>query len=453
MRGQAMRATPDDIVGMTFFARVVEARSFSDAARLLGVSKSAVSARVSRLEERLGVRLLHRTTRRIALTADGVRLYERCARVVAEADEAAAVAAGASAEPRGVLRVYASAGLAQAHLTRAIGAFIDAFADVRVELRLGDRVPDIAVEGFDVAVVVATRLTDSGFTVRKLATSRAIVAAAPAYLRRRGIPFRPQDLVHHECLLHWSLGGEDWRFETEEGAVSVTRSARLAVDDARFLREAALAGLGIAVVPELLVVHDLAAGRLRRVLDGFADLSLGAYALHPHAHLAPASVRAFVEHLVAYFREVARAPALDGGGRSEAPPRVATKTRAAGAPMTAQDVRRLEAVAAIFCETEPAAVEALLAIVARARVVPAARIPRNVVTMSSRVRCRDAHGDDVELTLVYPWDARDGRVSVLTPLGRALLGAASGDTIEASGRTLRVAALLYQPEAAGDHHL
>src|SRR6185312_9366381 len=111
-----MRASPDDILGMAFFARVVEARSFSDAARALGASKSAVSARVARLEERLGVRLLHRTTRRIALTADGVRLYERCARVVAEADEAAEVAAGASAAPRGVLRVYASPALAQSYL-------------------------------------------------------------------------------------------------------------------------------------------------------------------------------------------------------------------------------------------------------------------------------------------------------------------------------------------------
>src|SRR5687768_2622874 len=112
-----MRASPDDILGMAFFARVVEARSFSDAARALGVSKSAVSARVARLEERLGVRLLHRTTRRLALTADGVHVYERCARVVAEADEAAEIGAGASAVPRGTLRIHAPPGFGQFYLT------------------------------------------------------------------------------------------------------------------------------------------------------------------------------------------------------------------------------------------------------------------------------------------------------------------------------------------------
>src|SRR5687767_7605693 len=204
-----MRASPDDILGMTFFARVVEARSFSVAARTLGLSKSSVSARVARLEERLGVRLLHRTTRRLALTADGVRLYELCARIVAQADEAAEVAAGASAVPRGTLRIHAPTGFGQAYLTAPIGDFMRLHQGIRVELRLSDRVPDAALDEVDLAVVIAGRLTDSALTVRRLATVRVAVCAAPSYLRRKGIPFRPQDLVHHDCLAHSIRQGTD----------------------------------------------------------------------------------------------------------------------------------------------------------------------------------------------------------------------------------------------------
>src|SRR5687768_5208517 len=167
-----MKARPDDILGMAYFARVVEARSFSDAARSLKVSKSAVSARVARLEERLGLQLLHRTTRRLALTADGVRLYERCARVVAEADEAAEIAAGASASPRGTLRIHAPPGFAQSYLTKPISDFMSAHPGVRVDLRLSDRMPDLTADQVDVAIVIAGRLADSGLTTRKLAAVR-----------------------------------------------------------------------------------------------------------------------------------------------------------------------------------------------------------------------------------------------------------------------------------------
>jgi len=441
-----MRATPDDLVGMVLFARVVEARSFSDAARSLGMSKSAVSARVSRLEEKLGVRLLHRTTRRIALTTDGVRFYERCARVVIEADQAAEIAAGASAEPRGTLRLYAAAGLAQAHLAPVIARYMQAYPDVRIELRLGDRVPDVAVEGFDVAIVVARRLADSGLTVRKLATSATIVAASPLYLRRRGVPWRPEDLVHHECLVHWSLQGEDWRFRAEDGTLATTGRTTLAVDDARFLREAAVAGLGIAVIPELLVREELASGSLVPVLEHSTALEIGVYALHPHAHLAPANVRAFLEHVVAYFRKV-------GKPEARVLPTKATKTKSKGVAMTQQDVERLRLIVSLYEDIEAAGAARLADIIAAARVLPAAKIPRTTVTMNSRVRLRDDRDEEREVSLVYPWDARRDGVAVVSALGGQLLGATVGAGIRDGDRKLRVAAIDYQPEAAGDHHL
>lgn len=442
-----MRASPDDILGMAFFARVVEARSFSDAARSLGVSKSAVSARVSRLEERLGVRLLHRTTRKLALTADGVRLYERAARVAAEADEAAEVAAGASSAPRGVLRVVAPSAFAQTHLSRPIGEFMAAWPDVRIELRLADRVPDIGADGVDVTLVIAQRLTDSSLFARKLATARVVTCAAPAYLRRRGIPFRPQDLVHHECLSHSVAQFQDWHFETDEGVVSITARAKVVVDDIAFLRTAALDGLGIAMFPEPIVSADLEAGTLCRVLDDFQSIELSISALHMHGQKAPASVRAFLDHLAAWFREPR------WGHRSRpAEPRVSGRG-AHTFPMTEQDIRRLDAVASLYEGVDPDGATRLRRTLARAKPTLPAKIPRSTVTMNSRVVCRDAAGRERELSLVYPWDARPHRVSVLSEEGSLLLGASIGATVGGGERPMNVVALPYQPEAAGDHHL
>lgn len=446
-----MRASPDDILGMAFFARVVEARSFSDAARSLGLSKSAVSARVSRLEERLGVRLLHRTTRRLALTADGVRLYERCARVVAEADEAAEVAAGASAAPRGVLRVHASAAFAQSYLVEPVRAFMELHSDVRVELRLGDRIPDLAADGLDVSIVITQRLADSGLLARKLATSRVVTCAAPSYLRRKGIPFRPQDLVLHQCLAHSVLQFEDWHFDTEEGPVAMRPLARLVVDERDFLREAAVEGLGIVMLPDILVAEDLQSGRLRRVLDDYQSIELTVNALHPHARHAPASVRVFLEHLAASFREPPWEEALSA--RPHAAPTRARKPKSGTVSMTEQDGRRLEAVASLYEDVDPDGASRLREVLTRTKLMAASKMPRTTVTMSSRLIVRDDAGLERELALVYPWDASGARLSVLSTTGSALLGASVGTTFQHEGRTMTIASLPYQPEAAGDHHL
>ena len=376
-----------------------------------------------------------------------MRLYERCARVVAEADQAAEVAAGASSVPRGTLRVYAPPALAQTHLAAPIGAFRNAFPAVRIDLRLGDRPPDLAADAIDLALVVASRLADSALSARKLASVRVAVCASPAYLRRKGIPFRPQDLVLHDCLSHSILQAEDWHFDTEEGAVSMAALARLVVDDLRFLREAALGGLGVAMFPEHVVVEDLAAGRLHRVLDDFQTIEQTVYALHAHGRLAPASVRAFLDLLLAHFRQP---PWTDAGVH----PPVARKGRKRdGIPMTEQDVRRLRAVSALYAELDPQGAAALRAIVDRAKVMPASKIPRSSVSMNSRINCRDDVGNDRELSLVYPWDESRHRVSVMSDLGRSLLGASVGAVLTHDGKTSTIVSIPYQPEAAGDHHL
>jgi DNA-binding transcriptional LysR family regulator/transcription elongation GreA/GreB family factor len=450
------RTSAEDIVAMATFAAVVEAKSFTDAARALGVSKSVISARVSRLEERLGVLLLLRTTRRFALTADGVRLYERCARVVAAADEAAQTIDDVSDAPRGVLRVHAPLAFAQAQLAQPVAAFARAYPSLKLDLRLDDRTPDVASEGLDLAIVLTEKLSESWLVARKLASDDVVVCAAPGYLRRRGIPFRPQDLIHHDRISH-ARRRDQWQFTTDEGPLALDPNADLVVDSMAYMRDAALAEHGIAMLPSSVIASDLASGSLRFVLEGFHDLALGVYAVHLHARFVPARIRVFVDHLANHLRKPswrtapskaepappASAPSGRGGRKS-------VRVRERRLPMTEQDIRRLSQVAAIYQDVDPPAAERLLHALSRTEIVSASNMPPSIVTMNSRCACRDGSGREREASLVYPWDAGEGRISVLSPLGEAMLGAPVGAELVGG---VSVEAIRYQPEAAGDHHL
>jgi DNA-binding transcriptional LysR family regulator/transcription elongation GreA/GreB family factor len=446
-----MRTTPEDIVAMATFAAVVEAKSFTDAARTLGVSKSVVSARVSRLEERLGVLLLLRTTRRFALTADGVRLYERCARVVAAAEEAAQTINDVSDAPRGVLRIHAPLAFAQAQLAAPIADFARSYPDLKLDLRLDDHPPDVASEGLDVAIMLAEKLTESWLVARKLASDRVVVCAAPGYLRRRGVPFRPQDLIHHQRIVH-ARRRDHWQFTTNEGPLSLDPNADLVVDSTPYMREAALAEHGIALLPSSIVAADLVAGRLRVLLDEFHQHPLGIYAVHLHARFVPARIRVFIDHLAAFLRKPSWVTASEAAAPRSEPerPRTGKRSRERRIPMTAQDVQRLAEVAEIYREVDRSAAERLLETLSRTQIVTAGNMPPSIVTMNSRCVVRDKSGREREASLVYPWDAGDDRISVLEPLGEAMLGANVGAVL-AAGRVID--AIRYQPEAAGDHHL
>ncbi len=302
-----MSATPDEILALVFFARVVEAKSFTGAAAKLGVSKSVVSARVAALETQLKVRLLHRTTRKLALTPDGLALYGRCAPVLVAADEAAAAAAGTGDTPRGLLRVDAPSVFAQDYLAAPIASYLERYPDVRLELTMSDRHIDLVAEGVDVAVRIAPALKGGGLVARKLASDRTVICAAPDYLQRRGTPTRPDELLAHDCLIYSLLKvADEWRFRggRKDGpALSVPVRGRFSTASGAVLREAALAGMGLAVLPTFMVAGQLAAGRLRTVLDAdFAGTPLGIHAVYPEGPRPPSKVRAFVDLLVAHFR-------------------------------------------------------------------------------------------------------------------------------------------------------
>ena len=301
-----MSATPDEILAMVFFARVVEAKSFTGAAAKLGVSKSVVSARVAGLEAQLKARLLHRTTRKMSLTPDGLALYDRCARVLAAADEAAAAAAGTGDTPRGLLRVDAPSVFSQHYLTEPIADYLGRFSDVRVELTMSDRRIDLVEEAVDVAVRIVPTLSVGSLIARKLASDRTLICASPRYLEKRGTPDTPDDFLAHDCLIYSLLKvSEDWRFrhpERKEPYVLPIKG-RFSTASGSVLRQAALAGMGVAVLPTFMIAGELAAGRLRPVLtESFVGVRLGIHAVYPQGPRPPSKVRAFVDVLVSHFR-------------------------------------------------------------------------------------------------------------------------------------------------------
>jgi DNA-binding transcriptional LysR family regulator len=291
----------DDLPSMALFARVVQLRSFSAAARQAGIAKSAVSKRVAALEARLGVRLLVRTTRNLSLTADGLRFYEHCAALVSAAEAAQEAVSESSHRARGPLRVNSSVAFGELYLAGAIARFLHEYPEVTVHLAIDDRFVDLAEGGFDLVIRIARRLSGA-VVARKLASDHTVVCAAPGYLARAGIPRTPEDLIGHNCL-HYALVplSHEWRFKVGGKAVTVPTRGNFVTSSGTVLREAVLAELGLAVAPRFMVARELAAGRLVPVLDGQLVGDLGIWALIQHRTQVPARVRLLVDFLARWF--------------------------------------------------------------------------------------------------------------------------------------------------------
>ena len=286
---------------MELFVQVVEAGSFTAAARRAGLSKSMVSRRIAALEDRLAARLLNRTTRRLTLTETGSAFYERAARLVAEADEAELLASQLDAEPRGRLRVAAPMSFGFLHLASALAAFAAEYPRLVVDLDLDDRFVDLASEGQDMAVRIG-RLSDSSLVARRLAPCRLCIVASPDYLARRGTPERPEDLAGHDSLVYSNTSAaEQWRFVGVSERLAPRLTVRLQANNGDALCAAAEAGLGLAVLPSFLAAPAVARGRLRIVLADHPLEESGIYAVYPaHRHLS-AKVRRLIDFLALRF--------------------------------------------------------------------------------------------------------------------------------------------------------
>jgi DNA-binding transcriptional LysR family regulator len=294
---------PDDVAGMLVFAAVAERGSFTAAAESLGLAKSVVSAKVARLEQRLGVRLLHRTSRRVALTPAGTEVYPACARVARAARDAQEVAAGESAAPHGRLRVNAPVTFGQRWLGAPIAAFAELYPAVHIDVVLQDDAVDVVGGGWDVVVRLGA-VKDEDLVARRFARDAVVCCASPAYLAKHGVPVHPLDLARHACLRYSNVTrDQEWRFRLGDSTLSVPISGPITSNDGTLLISLAEAGAGAVAIPWFIVGESVRAGRLVRVLPEFAMNDLPCQAVHAHGRRPPAKVRAFVEHLVAWFKD------------------------------------------------------------------------------------------------------------------------------------------------------
>ncbi|BAB53629.1 LysR family transcriptional regulator [Mesorhizobium japonicum] len=285
-------------------AAIAEGGSFARAADALGLSRSGVSRAVSRLEARVGVRLLDRTTRAVSLTDEGRRLYAEVAPLLTGIEDAVTVTSGTSVAVRGRLRVNVDAFFSRQLFTPHISEFLSLYPDLSLELVARDQLGDLVAEGFDIAIRFGTPPVSS-LVVKKLVETRTVTVAAPAYLTAHGTPTIPADLVEHACIqVRDSLTGqpiEEWRFRRGAEVVDVRTTGRLMVTEFGTMLGACLDGVGIARIKAIGVQHLIQQGALVEVLPDWRGESFPLYALYPSRHLPPAKVRAFIDFVQSHL--------------------------------------------------------------------------------------------------------------------------------------------------------
>ncbi|HJQ60675.1 MAG TPA: LysR family transcriptional regulator [Vineibacter sp.] len=292
----------DRIGDMAAFVKVVEANGYSAAAPQLGLTPSAVSKLVTWLEERLGVRLFNRTTRKLALTEAGEAFYRDAARIIADVDAAESAIGQRGAEARGLLKVTTSLAFGSHQILPLVPEFLAAHPGIELDLSFTDRVVDLVQEGFDVACRIG-RLTDSSFVARKIGEDRRVVVAAPAYLARHGEPSHPDDLAQHNCLgFRDRLHMNRWPFMIDGAVRELAVRGNCRADDGDMLYHLAEAGVGIARLTRLTVARAIREARLTQILASFTpDDAVPIHAVYPHRRLLPPKVTAFVDFLSAKF--------------------------------------------------------------------------------------------------------------------------------------------------------
>ncbi|MDP1933819.1 MAG: LysR family transcriptional regulator [Nitrosomonas sp.] len=292
----------DRFENMSAFVRVVEAGSISGAADRMDVAKSVVSRRLKELEAHLGVELFHRTTRQMNLTDSGRAFYQQSVRILADILEAEHATSQFHGALKGSLKVAVPLSFGLMHLGPAINAFLQAHPDIEFDLDFNDRQVDILAEGFDLAIRIAS-LPDSSLIARRLAPIQAVMCASPAYLERNGTPQSPQELIKHRCLVYNLISNfENWNMFDAEGRLIKTKiTPYLKASNGEFLRDAAVDGLGIVLMPTFIVYKAIKSGSLIPLLTEYKLSQLAAYAIYPQTRHLSQRVRAFVDFLIKRF--------------------------------------------------------------------------------------------------------------------------------------------------------
>ena len=291
----------DRLTSMRAFTRVVDAGSFSEAARSMRLSRSAISKYILDLEADLGVQLLHRTTRSATPTDNGRLYYERCVAILADIDDADLTVSQHQAAPRGTLRVNAPMSFGTLHLGKAITAFLGLYPELTVHLVLSDQQIDTVQEGFDVTIRIAD-MANSSLIARTIVPAHRLLCASPAYLDAHGEPAHPNDLRTHALLSYDYLGtGVQWKLTGKDGDHWLNVQSRLVTNNAEILRDAAVGGEGIALLPTFISGPELRAGALRCILTDYRAPKLSVCALYPPTRHVSMKVRAFIDFLVERF--------------------------------------------------------------------------------------------------------------------------------------------------------
>ncbi|KAB7623924.1 LysR family transcriptional regulator [Alkalilimnicola sp. S0819] len=292
----------DHISEISVFVQAARYGSFSAAARALDLSPSAVSKQVRRLEDRLGVRLFNRTTRKMSLTEAGRSFHQSCVRIMQELEEAEEAAGAYHQAVRGTLRVSATAAFTRINVLPHINEFLEQHPDLDLQLELTDRSVDVVAEGLDVTIRLAEQLEDPSLVARRLVTNERIVCASPDYLARHGMPKTPEDLLRHNCLTMYTLADfNDWAFEDEKGRRVIHVNGNFHANTGDALAQAVVGGVGLARLSAWLVADALQDGRLVHVLPEYPHSESAFYVLYPQGRYVSRKVRVFVDWLVELF--------------------------------------------------------------------------------------------------------------------------------------------------------
>lgn len=291
----------DLLAAMRVFTAVVDAGSFAGAADRLSLSRGMTTRYVAQLEDHLGVRLLHRTTRKLSLTEEGTDYYRRAMQILTSVEDAELAATKGALDPRGILRISSATGFSIDHLDRAIVTFLQRYPHVEIDLINNERMVDLVDEGYDLAIRIANQLPP-GLIARRLGPVRIHTCASPAYLEAHGTPQTPEDLVEHNCLFYSSSTYRNkWRFCRDGVEQIVQVNGNFHVNEGKVLANAALAGMGILYEPDFLVAEHIRQKRLVEILPDWQKDEFSLYAVYANRQFLPPKVRSFIDFLVEYF--------------------------------------------------------------------------------------------------------------------------------------------------------
>jgi len=314
----------DRMTSISTFVKIAEAGGFAAAARKLGLSPSTVTTQIQDLEDRLGVRLLNRSTRKVSLTDIGRAYYERCMHILADMDEADNAVHAMDANPSGTLHLNVSIAI-PFFVAPVVAEFTSRYPDVKVNMTMSDRMVDLVEEGIDLAITTMP-VPNSNLVMRRVGSFRLLVCGSPDYFARHGVPREPDDLVNHNCMKYtFSSWGSEWRFKSPEGQRAIHVTGNMEANSANALRLAAALGQGLILMPDFLARNDIKSGKLVPVLTEFCCPELSINAVYPHRHHLATNVRSFLDLVTRHAQGADQDPA--SGELDIAPALIAARGR------------------------------------------------------------------------------------------------------------------------------